>query len=193
MSLISNSFIKTAHQSFSNNLSYFLKCDISFHFMIHPFSQLLQLPHSEKLINLNTKKVKARFSPEQDTIIKKLAEIQPPLSWNQIANYIPGKNGKQCRERYNHFLSPHISHNPWTNEEDFLLSQCYCIYGSNWAKIAMLFPGRTNQDVKNRWNGHLKEKKIQTFLNMFNVTELQCRKYLYLDDKFSHIPPLKIN
>jgi hypothetical protein len=150
------------------------------------------ISHQDQMENLNSKKIKVRFSPEQDAIIKKFAENQPPLSWNQIAKCIPEKKGKQCRERYQHFLSPKVSHNPWTNEEDFLLCQCYYAYGSNWAKIATLFPGRTNQDVKNRWNGHLKDKRVQIFLNMFDVTELQHIQYRYLDDTFSHISPLKI-
>jgi hypothetical protein len=157
------------------------------------FQSFPQLSHLNQLVNIKSKKVKVRFSSEQDAIIKQFAEIQPLLSWNQIANYIPEKNGKQCRERYHHFISANVSHSPWTSEEDFLLSQCYYVYGSNWSKISKLFPGRTNQDVKNRWNGHLKEKKLQSFLNMFNTTEYQYRKHLYLNEAFSHIPPLKTN
>ncbi|OHT00729.1 DNA-binding protein eta2 [Tritrichomonas foetus] len=107
---------------------------------------------------------KVRFTKDQDSLIKQLAEKNPPLKWRDIAEKIPGKSPKQCRERYQHFLAPTVLRIPWTLEEDALLIHCHYYFGTDWAKIAKFFPGRTNNDVKNRYNGRLKEKELDTFL-----------------------------
>ena len=111
---------------------------------------------------------KIRFTPEQDNIIKQMAENISSPNWKEIAKKIPGKTAKQYRERYQHFLAPSIKRNPWTIEEDALLIQYHQLYGPDWAKIADFFPGRTNNDVKNRYNAHLKNKELDIFLAVMN-------------------------
>ena len=39
-------------------------------------------------------------------------------SWSLISTHLTGRLGKQCRERWYNHLSPKISKNPWTLEED---------------------------------------------------------------------------
>lgn len=41
--------------------------------------------------------------------------------WSDIAACIPGRVGKQCRERYHNHLDPNINKGPWTPEEDAIL------------------------------------------------------------------------
>jgi len=41
--------------------------------------------------------------------------------WAEIAKYLPGRNGKQCRERWHNQLDPAIRKDAWTAEEDFTL------------------------------------------------------------------------
>lgn len=116
-----------------------------------------------------TKHHKIRFTPQQDLIIKQSVENNPNPDWKEIAKKIPGKTAKQCRERYRHFLSPTVNRIPWSIEEDALLVQYHQLYGSDWAKIAEFFPGRTNNDVKNRYNAHLKKKELDIFLAVMNT------------------------
>lgn len=40
------------------------------------------------------------------------------VKWSCIANKIPNRNGKQCRERWVNHLRPDIKKGKWTNEED---------------------------------------------------------------------------
>jgi hypothetical protein len=109
-------------------------------------------------------KKKIRFTKEQDDLIKQLVEEDPRPSWADIAVQIPGKTAKQCRERFQHFLAPNLQRDPWSLFDDVRLIQWHHFYGSDWAAIAKHFPGRTNNDVKNRFNSHLKEAEMDTFL-----------------------------
>lgn len=103
-----------------------------------------------------TKVKRHKFTPNEDKIIQTLVGDQRYPNWNEIALQIPGKNGRQCRERYQHYLCPTVSHDPWTLEEDLLIIQLYKQYGPNWALIAQHFNGcRTNNNIKNRFNNHL--------------------------------------
>jgi hypothetical protein len=114
----------------------------------------------------STKKV--RFSPDQDSLIKHLAELSSKPNWSEIASHIPQKSAKQCRERYQHFLAPNIQREPWTPFEDAKLLHRHHFLGSDWAAIAQFFPGRTNNDVKNRFNGHLKGAEMSTFFSVMD-------------------------
>lgn len=110
------------------------------------------------------------FSKEDDQCIVnevrryKIQRREP--NWGAIASKIPGKTGRQCRERYHHYLNPAISRAPWTKEEDDLIRKLHAHYGANWAQIALAFGGtRTNNNIKNRWNSHLRHISNDTVVS----------------------------
>lgn len=41
-----------------------------------------------------------------------------PKNWSFIAKSLPGRIGKQCRERWHNHLNPDIRKERWTEEED---------------------------------------------------------------------------
>ena len=43
--------------------------------------------------------------------------------WSLIASYLPGRIGKQCRERWHNHLNPDIKKEAWTEEEDTAILQ----------------------------------------------------------------------
>lgn len=78
-----------------------------------------------------------------------IAFVSP--SWAKIAEVMPGRTAKQCRERYNNHVDPAIKKDKiWTAEEDALVMQLHAEHHNQFAKIARRIPGRCYDDVKNR-------------------------------------------
>lgn len=73
------------------------------------------------------------------------------LRWAKIAEVMPGRTAKQCRERYNNHVDPAIKKDKiWTAEEDALVMELHAEHHNQFAKIARRIPGRCYDDVKNR-------------------------------------------
>ena len=73
---------------------------------------------------------KGPWLPSEDKIIQECV-AQGITKWSEIAARIPGRIGKQCRERWFNHLSPDISKEPWTEEEDRRLVQLREMLGTS--------------------------------------------------------------
>ncbi|OWY96053.1 Myb-like DNA-binding protein [Phytophthora megakarya] len=71
--------------------------------------------------------------------------------WTEIAAFLPGRIGNQCRERFLNHLDPSISTEPWTDAEEITLTEAIEQHSTQWGLVAEKLPGRCENDIKNHW------------------------------------------
>jgi 3-oxoacyl-ACP reductase-like protein len=90
------------------------------------------------------------FTSEEDEHLRALV-AQHGTNWQEIASSLPGRNARQCQNRWYNYLSPGTGPAGWTEEEDNLLREKVSRLGPKWTRIAAFFPGRTDTSIRNRW------------------------------------------
>jgi hypothetical protein len=92
-----------------------------------------------------------KFLPEEDARLKELVARFGTNSWEAVAKLMPGRNVRQCRERWKHYICSDSAKIPWTQEEDRILYEKMREMGPKWTKLSAFFPGRTDIQIKTRW------------------------------------------
>jgi hypothetical protein len=91
-----------------------------------------------------------KFMPIEDARLVQLVGLFGEDDWDSIAQNLPNRTVRQCRERWLYFLAPSIVNGPWSPEEDALLWRKFREFGSKWKQMTKFFPGRTEINIKNR-------------------------------------------
>ncbi|GBG24495.1 Transcription factor MYB3R-2 [Hondaea fermentalgiana] len=92
--------------------------------------------------------IKGKWSSEEDKKLRDAVAAYGP-KWRKIASVIPGRTGKQCRDRYTSRLRPEIRKiGNWTAEEDSIILKAHNELGNRWAAIQKLVPDRAWYSIK---------------------------------------------
>ncbi|CAB9504145.1 Myb-related protein A [Seminavis robusta] len=100
--------------------------------------------------------VKTTWSDEEDRILIQAVTTspeQPFTRWSDLANLLPGRIGKQIRDRWLNHLDPKIDRSPFTKDEDYKLYMAFKKHGKRWVEISTKYfdSKRSENHIKNRW------------------------------------------
>nr|QDO71761.1 MYB06 [Aristolochia ringens] len=109
---------------------------------------------------------KGPWSPEEDEILVQYINKNGHGSWRSLPK-LAGllRCGKSCRLRWTNYLRPDIKRGPFTPDEEKTIIQFHGILGNRWSSIASQLPGRTDNEIKNFWNTHLKKRLVRMGLD----------------------------
>ncbi|CAD6253528.1 unnamed protein product [Miscanthus lutarioriparius] len=102
---------------------------------------------------------KGPWTPEEDIVLVSYIQQHGPGNWRSVPeNTELMRCSKSCRLRWTNYLRPGIKRGNFTPHEEGIIIHLQALLGNKWAAIASYLPQRTDNDIKNYWNTHLKKK-----------------------------------
>ena len=105
---------------------------------------------------MNPSMIKGPWSQEEDDRLAYNVKKFGAKNWSYIAQALPGRIGKQCRERWHNQLNPLLKRNVWNVEEEWLLYLLKQRVSNHWSDMAIELLGRSDNTIKNYWNSNQK-------------------------------------
>ncbi|KAL3754565.1 hypothetical protein ACJRO7_001760 [Eucalyptus globulus] len=105
---------------------------------------------------------KGPWTPEEDLKLINYIQAHGPGNWRTLPkNAGLQRCGKSCRLRWTNYLRPDIKRGRFSFEEEETIIQLHSILGNKWSAIAARLPGRTDNEIKNYWNTHIRKRLLR--------------------------------
>ncbi|XP_043712196.1 transcription factor MYB102-like [Telopea speciosissima] len=105
---------------------------------------------------------KGPWTPEEDQKLIDYIQKNGHGSWRTLPkNAGLQRCGKSCRLRWTNYLRPDIKRGRFSFDEEETIIQLHSILGNKWSAIAARLPGRTDNEIKNYWNTHIRKRLLR--------------------------------
>ncbi|KAE8733859.1 Transcription factor MYB39 [Hibiscus syriacus] len=105
---------------------------------------------------------KGPWTPEEDLKLTNYVQIHGPGNWRSLPKKAGLQRcGKSCRLRWTNYLRPDIKRGRFSFEEEETIIQLHSVLGNTWSAIAARLPGRTDNEIKNYWNTHIRKRLLR--------------------------------
>jgi hypothetical protein len=94
---------------------------------------------------------KYKFDAHEDLLLLEAVNRLGTSDWCAISAAVPGRNARQCRERWTNYVNPALVSGTWTEADDELLMRKYNELGAKWHVITSFFDRRSKNSIKNRF------------------------------------------
>ncbi|KAK4750089.1 hypothetical protein SAY87_027538 [Trapa incisa] len=121
---------------------------------------------------------KGPWTPEEDILLVSYIQEHGPGNWKTVPTHTGLlRCSKSCRLRWTNYLRPGIKRGDFTEQEENMIIHLQALLGNRWAAIATYLPQRTDNDIKNYWNTHLKKKlgKLQPAAHVSSANSSMSR------------------
>ncbi|XP_071695545.1 transcription factor MYB15-like [Rutidosis leptorrhynchoides] len=111
---------------------------------------------------------KGAWSEDEDDKLRAYIQRYGHWNWRLLPKFAGlSRSGKSCRLRWVNYLRPNIKHGNFTKEEEDMIIELHKKLGNKWSEMSAYLPGRSDNEIKNRWHTHLKKraKDEQTVLD----------------------------
>ncbi|CAN1286850.1 Transcription repressor MYB4 [Linum perenne] len=116
---------------------------------------------------------KGAWTKEEDQLLISYINLHGGGCWRSLpraAGLL--RCGKSCRLRWINYLRPNLKRGNFSDEEDELIINLHSLLGNKyvllrWSLIASRLPGRTDNEIKNYWNSHIRRKLYNRGIDPF--------------------------
>ncbi|KAF5728005.1 transcription factor MYB34 [Tripterygium wilfordii] len=131
---------------------------------------------------------KGPWTAEEDQKLVDYIQKHGHGRWRTLPKYAGLKRcGKSCRLRWTNYLRPDIKRGKFSIEEEENIIQAHSVIGNKWSAIAARLPGRTDNEIKNYWNTHIRKKLLR--MGIDPVTHAPRLDLLQLSSSLLMKPP----
>nr|APR73323.1 AaMIXTA-like2 [Artemisia annua] len=105
---------------------------------------------------------KGPWTPEEDEKLLAYIKKHGHGSWRVLPSKAGLQRcGKSCRLRWINYLRPDIKRGKFSLQEEQTIIQLHALLGNRWSAIATHLSKRTDNEIKNYWNTHLKKRLLK--------------------------------